>query len=127
MQSCSLDGRQTKAMVEPVSQQLGGFFPMPQALKSGTLFPELSKPMNGECPAEGQVCPERAAAFAAWELRLYLDTHPDCQQALKLYHQLCTQISQPNYACAFVPCTSAAWRWIDDPWPWEPAANDGRC
>ncbi len=85
-----------------------------------------------------------ALPFAAWELRLYLNTHPDDERALAAYKQLCAaQGSKCNYAChtddargsvshAGGNCGCAAgtthkggrvWHWIDDPWPWELSAN----
>ena len=117
--------KQTRAMVVNVSQKLSGAFPPLQAIRFGTLFPELSKPMNGECPQGICDCPERAAAFAAWELRLYLDTHPDCSEALEAYWQLCRSANGWNYAIVPGP-VCGEWRWLDDPWPWELAANEGR-
>ena len=66
-----------------------------------------------------------AIPFAAWEVRLFLDTHPNDPEALSAYRQLCAQnLCENNYAC--LPDTEYsfdAWHWIDDPWPWEPEAN----
>lgn len=66
-----------------------------------------------------------ALPFAAWEMRLYLDSHPWDQQALAAYRQICAQSrGELNYAC--LPdsgCGANRWTWIDDPWPWEPEAN----
>ena len=43
---------------------------------------------------------EYALPFAAWELRLYLDTHPDDECALNEYRRLCASIGDKcNYAC----------------------------
>ena len=120
---------QMTAMVQPVTQKMTGVFPPAQALRSGTLFPDLYKPMKGQGHTSSS-CPmpqERAAAFSAWDMRLFLDTHPNHQQALKWYRQLCSQTSQPHYACTFVPCSGgSSWEWLDDPWPWEYEANAGR-
>lgn len=70
-----------------------------------------------------------ASPFAAWELRLFLDTHPHDQRALAAYQQLCSQgCAAGGYAC--LPDSeynSARWHWIDEPWPWEPEANCGAC
>ncbi|MBQ8537249.1 MAG: spore coat protein CotJB [Clostridia bacterium] len=77
-----------------------------------------------------------ALPFAAWEVRLYLDTHPEDRQALALYQTLCQQCGQAdNYACIdsamnqacrecpSTPLTAPAcplrWTWVDEPWPWE--------
>ena len=43
---------------------------------------------------------EYALPFAAWELRLYLDTHPNDERALAAYRQLCAAAGDKcNYAC----------------------------
>ncbi|MCI8387419.1 MAG: hypothetical protein HFE63_03000 [Clostridiales bacterium] len=77
--------------------------------------------------------------FAAWELRLYLDTHPDDTKALEAYKQICATVGGCNYACATEAgksaaigrdsgdcgcgCGGSSWTWVDGPWPWEPEAN----
>lgn len=109
-------------MVWAVDQELDRVFTSDSALCSGTLFPELHKPMNGYCPGECncQTC-EQAKAFAAWEMRLYLDTHPCDRQALALFRRLREEAEEPNYATTFLDemdCRST-WDWTDDPWPWE--------
>lgn len=43
---------------------------------------------------------EYSLPFAAWELRLYLDTHPYDKEALAKYKAICTAFgSKCNYAC----------------------------
>jgi len=118
---------ETVGMVYGVNQTLDTIYQPDQALMSGTLFPELDKPMNGACKSTscGPTNVSQALGFAAWELRLYLNTHPCDQNALRLYQQICRQIDGPGYACVFVPCGST-WEWVDDPWPWECAANERR-
>ena len=67
---------------------------------------------------------EYAIPFAAWEVRLFLDTHPNDRRALSVYRQLCAQSLPGNYACVAEDDYSAdCWHWIDDPWPWEVEAN----
>lgn len=66
-----------------------------------------------------------ALPFAAWELRLYLDTHPDDERALAV--RVSVKIEQGMMAAgtdssSSCPC-GGRWNWIDDPWPWDPAAN----
>ncbi len=128
MQCCAYQSPSAfPAMVKPIVQTAGSLYPASAALKNGTLFPELNKPMNGVCaPDTRPVCPQQAMNFAAWEVRLYLDTHPNDQRALALYRDLCQQTGTAGYACAFVPCTQSGWEWVGDPWPWELAANEGR-
>jgi len=113
------------AMVGIGMQTTGGLYePMP-ALKAGTLWAALHKPMNGYHP-HGGLCADdqQALAFCAWELRLYLDTHPDDQEALGLLEQLDGAMNA-NYATTFLGSDCTAWTWNDGPWPWEYAAN--RC
>lgn len=115
-------------MVYAVNQALDRVYESPSALKAGTLFPELHKPLNGYCPDNGR-CAQcgQAEAFSLWELRLYLNTHPDDREALGLFRRLCAEAQEPNYASAFLnaECSAGKWEWVDDPWPWEKCAN--RC
>ena len=67
--------------------------------------------------------------FAAVELNLFLDTHPNDQQALAMYKQIhqelmnCVrnyeQIYGPLLNFGFSPNPQNCWKWIDSPWPWE--------
>lgn len=109
-------------MVYAVKQELDQIYESDSALCAGTLFPELHKPMNGYCPGECRCQTDaQAAAFVLWELRLYLNTHPCDKEALALFARLCKEADDPNYAAAFLEdgCCGGAWRWTDDPWPWE--------
>ncbi len=47
-----------------------------------------------------------AIPFAAWELRLYLNTHPTDRRALRLYYHLIRQCPYGNYASIHLdrPC-----------------------
>ena len=109
-------------IVHAVKQKLADVFESESALRTGTLFPELHKPMNGRCPgcSNCSTC-EQQSAFAAWDLRLYLNTHPEDQEALALFRRLCSEAEDPNYATTFLDdegCGSC-WGWTDGPWPWE--------
>ncbi len=68
---------------------------------------------------------EYGLPFAAWELRLYLNTHPQDRRALTAYWDLLNQQSwQDNYAAVDSSLYSLDnWNWIEGPWPWEPEAN----
>lgn len=66
--------------------------------------------------------------FAAVELNLFLDTHPDNRQALADYNVFTEQlINMKNvYEMRFGPLYNFGlspsrfpWQWIDEPWPWE--------
>jgi len=109
-------------IVHGVKQELADVFESESALRTGTLFPELHKPMNGRCPAcsNCSTC-QQQAAFAAWDLRLYLNTHPDDAEAKALFRRLQAEAEEPNYATTFLKdgCRCADWNWTDDPWPWE--------
>ena len=115
-------------MVQGTMQQLCEVYPSEMALFRGTLYPELDKPMH--CAASPSGCAQSSQtqvnSFAAWETRLYLNTHPNDSRALQFFQQLCRQMKQNGYACAFVPCGTDAWQWVDDPWPWEVCANERR-
>lgn len=114
-------------------QEIDEVYDCGRALKAGTLYPELHKPMNGYWPCEAE-CGDKCQqiAFAMWELRLYLNTHPNDKEALMMLHKLQTECCEPNYATTFleeVCCSDGtrnpAWRWKNDPWPWEYDANCG--
>ena len=101
----------------------------------GTLFPGLELPFLGMVNKnELPVTPKtelQALAFAIQELALYLDTHRDDQEALELYqqyqqmqHNCMQQYSESNGPLTHhSPTTGNRYRWLDDPWPWEYAAN----
>lgn len=69
-----------------------------------------------------QVC-----EFAMLDLALFLDTHPDDQQALAHYrkHQTMRKNAVAEYEERFGPLTkeNAAegerWTWVDGLWPWQ--------
>lgn len=67
------------------------------------------------------------AQFAAWELHIYLDTHPDDTAALKSlrkYQNEARELSM-EYEKNYGPLMSddifgdVRWEWINNPWPWE--------
>ena len=111
-------------MINIEVQQIDRLYQEDSALKAGTLFPELHKPLNGYYPC-GENCADKAqeAAFTAWELRLYLNTHPCDREALKLFRSLCKDAEADSYATAFLDDDLSAWRWVESPWPWEYEAN----
>nr|WP_283683325.1 spore coat protein CotJB [Parablautia sp. Marseille-Q6255] len=68
-------------------------------------------------------------SFAVYEALLYLDTHPDCEEALhyfKKYNQLRNRALKA-YEHAYGPLVisvadescSRSWEWMNQPWPWE--------
>ena len=115
--------RPSAAMVYAAHQSLTPMLSDEAALSEGTLFHDLVKPMETGCRMPTCPCAsqQQQTAFVAWELRLYLNTHPDDQCAMELYRQKCRELDDPSYACAFTKSCPAdhCWRWLDDPWPWE--------
>lgn len=65
--------------------------------------------------------------FVVVELQLYLDTHPNDRQALRLYnesamcyHRLIMEYQRKyGMLMAHSPDGTEEWRWIGSPWPWE--------
>ncbi len=64
--------------------------------------------------------------FAAAELHIYLDTHPDdtsAAKALERYEAAGSRL-RSEYEEKFGPLSSMnetgnRWAWISDPWPWD--------
>ena len=69
--------------------------------------------------------------FAIQELALYLDTHKDDLEALELYqayqqmyHKGMMEYQKEHRPLTHeMPCNGMNYNWIQDPWPWEYAAN----
>ncbi len=67
------------------------------------------------------------ADFAAYDLQLYLDTHPEDEKALSMYTEMVRRAREAKqaYEAAYGPLTPDAaagkkeWTWIRSPWPWE--------
>lgn len=65
-----------------------------------------------------------AAQFAAWELHLYLDTHPSDMRAAALrneYEKKAAKLREA-YTEEYGPLTSTMGEgveWLKNPWPWE--------
>ena len=68
---------------------------------------------------------------AAWELHIFLDTHPgNCEAAKKLeeYRKKISELTR-EYEEAFGPIhethnDTSRWAWISGPWPWENEEDD---
>ena len=66
-------------------------------------------------------------SFAMDELRLFLDTHPECTEALTQYNELQRQrmAAVAEYEARFGPISSYGnpncdtWDWGLRPWPWQ--------
>lgn len=67
-------------------------------------------------------------SFMAIELTLYLDTHPDDQNALVHYNIITQQLNAlkqyyeqkhgPFIAYGFSP-SAYPWQYVNEPWPWQ--------
>jgi len=61
--------------------------------------------------------------FAAWELHLYLNTHPNDGAATLRYKELEAEYQRlvAEFEQEFGPLTLPAQgnAWLNDPWPWE--------
>lgn len=101
----------------------------------GTLFPGLDLPFMGMVnQKELPVTPKtelQALGFAVNELALYLDTHPNDKEALELYrayqqmyHKGMMEFSKEHGPMTHgTPVDHKTYTWLDEPWPWEYAAN----
>ena len=69
--------------------------------------------------------------FALYDLKLYLNTHPDDCESLAIYKNLRDMLNNltNEYVHRFGPITSDQvtcdnyWTWISEPWPWEGACE----
>lgn len=70
----------------------------------------------------------RELQFAAVELNLFLDNHPENKQALSDYNKISEDLSQlkrmyeekcgPLTNYGYAP-SQYPWQWVNEPWPWE--------
>ncbi len=101
----------------------------------GTMYPGLDLPFMGmvnqkELPKTPKT-QLQTLAFGIQELALYLDTHPEDKEALelyrayqKLYHEkVMTYKDKCGPMNHKMPVDDKTYTWLDDPWPWEYAAN----
>lgn len=70
-------------------------------------------------------------SFAVTDAALFLDTHPDCTEALAYYNKykkLCREAKE-QYEAAYGPLdidseqNNTRWAWVEGPFPWEACAN----
>ena len=107
-----------------------------EALQTGTLFPGLNLPFKAAMAAAKNI-PNTALAelmaldFAVDELGLYLTTHPEDQEVLELYWSYIrlAKEGREKYQKLYGPLQitdrpeNGAFRWLDDPWPWDRGGN----
>lgn len=71
-----------------------------------------------------------AVQFAAWELHLYLNTHPNDEQLTLRYKELEAEYQrllsdfENEYGPIIMPATGNAW--LEEPWPWETAKEGNK-
>ena len=106
-----------------------------KGLVRGTLYPGLDLPILGMVnQKEKPVTPLselQVLGFAIQELALYLDTHREDREALKVYqdYQKLYNHCRNEYLKKRGPLNhsqetgSAQYEWLDDPWPWEYCKN----
>ncbi|NPV29204.1 MAG: spore coat protein CotJB [Firmicutes bacterium] len=67
--------------------------------------------------------------FAALEMNLYLDTHPEDETALSTFNSLVSRLAGARraYEAEYGPLINFGhsspsrlpWQWIEEPWPWD--------
>jgi spore coat protein JB len=102
----------------------------------GNMFADLYDPYISAEPFNLTPANEREALlnkvreyeFAAIDLTLYLDTHPQDGEKIKLFNQNAIQVknARNEYETKYGPLSlgsealnSYPWAWISSPWPWE--------
>lgn len=66
-------------------------------------------------------------SFYMTDLQLYLNTHPNCANARKMYRQHAERqkMLQERYVAQYGPILAEqagcgdTWDWVSAPWPWE--------
>ncbi len=69
--------------------------------------------------------------FALYEIKLYLDTHPNCRKGLDYFHKYndLKKAAEEEYINLYGPIVSSQvksrdrWTWVNEPWPWEGGAD----
>ncbi len=69
--------------------------------------------------------------FALYEIKLYLDTHPNCRKGLDYFHKYndLKKAAEEEYVNLYGPIVSSQvksrdrWTWVNEPWPWEGGAD----
>lgn len=87
---------------------------------------ECEKNKNIQCEMLRKI---RELGFAVTDLNLFLDTHPNCSEALELFTELSASLKSlksdyqanyaPLYACESPDSTPFAWVDSEYKWPWE--------
>ena len=114
----------------PVQQTSPRMYEQSDALSNGTLFPGLNLPfylaVDGSPLPETPLAELQALQFVVLELGTYLDTHPEDEEAFRLFRQYTAleQEASASYEQRFGPLTRSAsahdhhYTWLKGPWPW---------
>lgn len=72
-------------------------------------------------------------SFAKVETELFLDTHPECKQALDYHHKIVDELdmAMSEYQNKYGPIVSGgvigdSWSWVEGAWPWQMNGNHGK-
>ena len=75
-----------------------------------------------------------ACKFAQYELWLFLDTHPNCAEAMQALnmHRANGMKLKEEYECKYGSLSNPngngkCWCWVNDPWPWDYSPQAGGC
>ncbi len=121
----------------PFQQEGSQKYDQTNTLANGTMFPGLNLPFHLKVDAASLPANRstqlQALLFVITELGLYLDTHRNDAEAFQLFQQYSEMArnAKKQYEEAHGPLTQlsagqdAAYRWLDDPWPWEFEKNEG--
>ena len=119
----------------PFQQENPAQYEPRKGLIRGTLYPGLDLPFHGMVNTKEKAPTAQndlqAIGFTVNELALYLDTHPCDSEALELYrsyqkmlHDMMMEYSKDCMPLAHaIPVSDKTYSWLNDPWPWEYAAN----
>ncbi|MCL2286889.1 MAG: spore coat protein CotJB [Firmicutes bacterium] len=93
------------------------------AIIRGTLFPELDLPFHDyeirkHLPNTPMI-ELMTLDFVCFELKLYLDTHPEDAHAFELYKEYRQKSEAAKNEIFGMQNYNS---WVYDPWPWEPEA-----
>lgn len=73
--------------------------------------------------------------FMAIDLHLYLNTHPNDNEALSMYNDVisnadklrCVYEKKYGPLCSYRSAGKEGWSWMDTPWPWSEKFNFELC
>ena len=114
----------------PFQENTPRMYDQNDALSNGTLFPGLNLPfylaVDGSSLPETPQAELQALQFVVLELGTYLDTHPEDQEAFRLFRQYTALEAEASaaYEKRFGPLTRSAsaadhqYTWLKEPWPW---------